>query len=142
MASQYKNLDDFLAKHKFVNSETQSLSPTHTRIGNKTLSISGGSYTIPDEKLSIFHELYHRKVFYEKKNEYLTERQIADGPILIDLDLKFSVDVDKRLYTQNHLEIILGFYLDTLKTMFQFTDESFPYLLWKKKMSIDVSKKR
>ena len=133
MASQYKNLDDFLAKHKFVNSETQSLSPTHTRIGNKTLSISGGSYTIPDEKLSIFHELYHRKVFYEKKNEYLTERQIADGPILIDLDLKFSVDVDKRLYTQNHLEIILGFYLDTLKTMFQFTDESFPIFIMEKK---------
>lgn len=133
MASQYKNLDDFLAKHKFVNSETQSQSPTHTRIGNKQLSVAGGSYTIPEEKLQIFHELYYRKVFYEKKNEYLTEKQIAIGPILIDFDLKFSIDVDKRLYTKNHLEIILALYLETLKSMLQITDEPFPIFILEKK---------
>ena len=65
MASQYKNLDDFLAKHKFVSESIES--PTHTRIGNKTLKICGGSYTIPQEEKEVFHELYCRKVFSEKK---------------------------------------------------------------------------
>uniref|UniRef100_A0A6C0HRY7 SF3 helicase domain-containing protein n=1 Tax=viral metagenome TaxID=1070528 RepID=A0A6C0HRY7_9ZZZZ len=133
MASQYKNLDDFLAKHKFVNSETQSLSPTHTRIGNKTMGITGGSYTIPEEKKSVFHDLYYRKVFHEKKNEYLTEKQISNGAILVDLDLKFSIDVDKRIYTSSHIEIILSLYLDTLKSMLQFVPESFPIFIMEKK---------
>lgn len=130
MTSQYKNLDDFLAKHKFV---PDSLTPTHTRIGSKTSNISGGSYTIRQEEKDIFYELYYRKVFTEKRNEYLTEKQISDGPILIDFDFKFSVDVDKRLYTKNHIEIILGLYLDTLKSMLEFTDEPFPIFIMEKK---------
>ena len=131
MASQYKNLDDFLAKHKFVSESTGS--PTHTRIGNKTLKICGGSYTIPQEEKDVFHELYCRKVFSEKKPEYLTEKQIVDGPILTDFDFKFSVDVDKRLYTPDHIESILGLYLDTLKSMLEFTNEPFPIFIMEKK---------
>jgi len=131
MASQYKNLDDFLAKHKFV-SESDG-SPTHTRIGSKTFGISGGSYTILEEEKEVFHELYCRKVFTEKKPEYLTEKQISNGPILIDFDFKFSVDVDKRLYTPSHIEEILGLYLDTLKSMLEFTNEPFPIFIMEKK---------
>jgi len=131
MASQYKNLDDYLSKHKFV-SESDG-SPTHTRIGSKTLKISGGSYTITEEEKDIFHELYCRKVFTDKKPEYLTEKQISDGPILIDFDFKFSVDVDKRLYTKSHIEDILGLYLDTLKLMLEFTDQPFPIFIMEKK---------
>lgn len=131
MASQYRNLDDFLSKHKFVSESTES--PTHTRIGNKTLKISGGSYTILEEEKDVFHELYYRKVFSEKRPEYLTEKQISDGPILIDFDFKFSVDVDKRLYTNSHVEAILGLYLDTLKSMLEFTNEPFPIFIMEKK---------
>lgn len=130
MASQYKNLDDFLAKHKFV---SDSGTPTHTRIGSKTSKISGGSYTILEEEKNAFHELYYRKVFSERRSEYLTEKQITDGPILIDFDFKFSVDVDKRLYTKGHVEIILGLYLDTLKSMLDFTGEPFPIFILEKK---------
>ena len=131
MASQYKNLDEFLSKHKFVSDSSSS--PTHTRIGNKTLKINGGSYTILEEEKTVFYELYHKKVFIDKKNEYLTEKQIGDGPILIDFDFKFSVDIDKRLYTKDHVETILGLYLDTLKTMIEFTDEPFPIFIMEKK---------
>ena len=131
MASQYRNLDEFLSKHKFVSESTES--PTHTRIGNKTLKICGGSYTILEEEKEVFNELYYRKVFMEKKPEYLTEKQISDGPILIDFDFKFSVDVDKRLYTTNHIELILGLYLDTLKSMLEFTAEPFPIFIMEKK---------
>lgn len=127
----YRNLDDFLSKHKFVKGE-QGTTPTHTRIGDKVLNILGGSYYIPNEEKDVFYELYYKKVFQEKKPEYLTEKQSDNGPILIDFDLKFSVDVDIRLYTNDHLMDILNLYLDTLKNMIQFTSEPFPVFIMEK----------
>lgn len=130
MMSQYKNLDDFLTKHKVTKTEQ---SPTHTRIGDKTHSVFAGSYFIDEEEKDIFYELYYRKVFQEKKPEYLTEKQSNNGPILIDFDLKFSIDVDRRLYTNDHLMDILNLYLGILKTMIQFTREPFPVFIMEKK---------
>jgi P4 family phage/plasmid primase-like protien len=131
MACQYRNLDDFLSKHKINKSEERS--PTHTRIGDKTLDIYPGSYFISDEEKDIFYELYHKKVFQEKKPEFLTEKQIKNGPILVDFDLKFSLEVDTRLYTDDHLMDILNLYLDTLKTMVQFTNTPFHVFIMEKK---------
>ena len=48
---------------------------THTRIGDDSLNVKGGSYFIPDDNESKFYELYHKHVFKQKKQEYLTEKQ-------------------------------------------------------------------
>jgi hypothetical protein len=133
MTSQYKNLDDFLSKHKFNKAANVLQHPTHTRIGDKTLNIPGGSYLIPDDVKEVFFELYYKKVFQDKRPEYLTEKQCETGPILIDLDFKFSLDVDSRLYTMDHLMDILNVYLVTLKNMIQFTDTPFPIFILEKK---------
>jgi hypothetical protein len=108
MTSQYKSLDEFLSKHKVAKTTSEALNPTHTRIGDKSQSIIGGSYIIPDDEKSVFYELYYKKVFQDKKPEYLTEKQCNNGPILIDFDFKFSLDVDSRLYTNDHLMDILN----------------------------------
>lgn len=130
--SQYKNLDDFLTKHK-ITKKDETKSPTHTRIGDKSLDIYAGSYFIDENEKDIFHELYYKKVFQDKKPEFLTEKQSVNGPILIDFDLKFSIDVDNRLYTNDHLMDILNLYLDTLKTMIQFTSTPFTVFIMEKK---------
>ena len=128
----YKNLDEFLSKHK-IQKKDETRNPTHTRIGDKSLEIFPGSYFIDEEEKHIFNELYYKKVFQDKRPEYLTEKQSNNGPILVDFDLKFSIDVDARLYTNDHLMDILNLYLDTLKTMIQFTDTPFPVFIMEKK---------
>ena len=79
-------LDKFLQKH--ISSENSCI--THTRIGKPEMGIPGGRYSIPLEDLPLFYKLYHKKVFINKKSEFLVERQITGGgsPILIDLDFK------------------------------------------------------
>ncbi len=61
-----KSLDKFLKNH--IPGDGQSC--THTRIGNASLNLYGGKYYISPEDLPEFYNLYHKKVFLEKKDEY------------------------------------------------------------------------
>ena len=88
---------------------------THTRIGDKELNIYGGKYSIPDEKINEFYKLYNRHAFTNKKLEFLTEVQRSTGPILIDLDFRFSTDVEDRLYEDQHIQDMLELYLKKLQ---------------------------
>jgi P4 family phage/plasmid primase-like protien len=77
---------------------------THTRIGDKSARIFGGSYLLADEDLKAFMERYYRHVFENHKMEYLTEKQlIEDGPILIDIDLRYAPDVSTKQHTSDHI---------------------------------------
>lgn len=66
--SQYKDLNEFLAKHNAKNERPNTgVSATHTRIGDKDLNVYGGSYIIPKENLPVFHSLYYDSIFKYKK---------------------------------------------------------------------------
>jgi len=91
---------------------------THTRIGNKDKNIHGGSYTIHDDDKD-FYDMYYQKVFVRGKKEYLTEMQIPDGQILIDLDFRFSPDVKRRKVNDNNVEEITLAYTDIIKNMYE-----------------------
>ena len=69
--SQYRDLNEFLAKHSAKKPENATanttVSPTHTRIGDKDLNIYGGAYIIPKEELPVFYKLYYPHVFTKKK---------------------------------------------------------------------------
>ena len=54
----YKDLNDFLIKHKRKPEQEY----THTRIGNPELGIYSGSYCIPDEDMDMFWKLYYKDV--------------------------------------------------------------------------------
>jgi len=49
LTSHYNDLNEFLAKHSTKKDGDTSLI-THTRIGDKTSNIYGGSYVIPKEE--------------------------------------------------------------------------------------------
>ena len=89
MSKSHDKLDKFLDKH-YVNGK--GMPHTHTRIGDSSLGVSGGTYFIPENKYTEFYKLYVNKVFINKKQEYLTEKQPEIGPLLIDLDFRYSVD--------------------------------------------------
>jgi hypothetical protein len=112
--SQFKDLSEFLAKHNAKNEK--GVTATHTRIGDKDLSIFGGSYFIPTEELPIFYKLYHDNVFVKKRKDYLTEKQLDNGgPMAIDFDFRYNYDVESRQHTKEHIQDMILLYLEELK---------------------------
>ena len=117
--SQYNDLSEFLAKHNAKADKT--ISPTHTRIGDKNLNIFGGSYIIPQEDLASFFKLYHEAIFVKKKVEYLTEKQTDTGAaLLVDFDFRYSHDTTEKQHTIENIQDMVVLYLDELKEFFIF----------------------
>ncbi len=117
------SFDEFLRKHmiKSEDKNDEPKNPTNTRIGDKKSNIYGGSYYIPDEEYETFLNLYYRDVLYKNGIEYLTEKQRnGDGPIVVDLDFRYGMDIKERQHTKEHIQDLVMSYLDVLKTMFQF----------------------
>ena len=136
----YKSLDEFLKDHKYVKGSGSPI--THTRIGDKSGGVYAGAYSIPSDKMTTFYDLYCNKVFpntTEKSNkskkhfEYLTEKQNDNsGPILIDFDFRFKIDVKTRQHSNGHVIDIVDLYLRMLKEMVDFNDTSFPVYIFEK----------
>ena len=88
-------------------------SHTHTRIGCKQQKISGGSYYVNDDDIKTFWSKYYTTVFMDGNPEYLTEKQLVDnGPILIDLDLRFETSIKSRQHSEQHIIDIIHKYIE------------------------------
>ena len=105
--TRLSDLDNFLKKNKVDKENKKNF--THTRIGNKNRGVYGGTYKINDDKINYFWNKYLNHVIINGNKEYLTERQLFnDGPILIDIDLRYSEQeanfhkLEKRLGSGNH----------------------------------------
>jgi hypothetical protein len=123
--SQYKDLNDFLAKHNAKNDKNGGF--THTRIGDKELNIFPGSYSIPKEELQTFYHLYYDYVFIKKKKEYLTEKQLENAPCMaVDFDFRYAYDIEERIHTKEHIQDMVVVYLEEIKQYFVF-EENKPF---------------
>lgn len=115
MSSQANTFEEYLKSFNRVNKETPI---THTRIGDKELNVYGGAYTIGEDKVDKFYEVYYEHAFIKKKQEYLTEVQlIEDGPILVDLDLHYDTSIDARQHTKNHITDLVLLYADEISKL-------------------------
>lgn len=113
MEATYKNLNDFLSKHKAKELNKES---THTRIKSEEHNVYGGSYHIDKCELSTYYSLYYEHVFQRNNLEHLTEKQLQDsGPILIDLDFKYSPEIKRRQHEGEHIYDIIQEYLLQIK---------------------------
>ena len=98
---------------------------THTRIGDKTLSIFGGSYKINDGDWKKFTEQYYQHVFVKGNKEYLTEKQLIDnGPIMIDIDLRYDTSITSKQHTKDHIIDAVMHYADKIKQLVDVTPGS------------------
>jgi len=90
---------------------------THTRIPDKQLNVFGGIFNIEyNEK---FWKLYHHNVFVDKNKEFLTEKQLTDnGPLLIDVDLRYETSVKSRQHTKEHIVDLIGLYATKLNEIY------------------------
>jgi len=101
----------FLASHYSEKGQEH----THTRIGDSSLSISGGVYTIEGNDLKKFHALYHDFVFKQGRMEFLTEKQnIESGPIAVDFDFRYDINVREKQHDITHINDMVGMYMDEI----------------------------
>lgn len=125
--TKYKDFNDFMIKHVIKKDDKSGKQPTHTRIGDQSQGIHGGSYHISDDEWHTFMQLYYKQIVEKKTPEYLTEKQLhgsSKSPIAIDIDLHFALDTKSRLYSKEHVEDLINGYLDELKKMYQFEEDS------------------
>lgn len=128
MSSILIELHKFLKIHKATTNDNI----THTRIGDKK-KIYGGSYCIENEDLQKFYNLYHKAVFEKKNLEYLTEKQIENGPILVDFDFRYSPEIKSRQHDADTVIAIIDLYCQKLRKIINITDEKeFPVYIFEK----------
>ena len=98
---------NYLAPFKTAKGETH----THTIIGDKALNIFGGSYTIPADNWLDFMETYWNYVFYSGNKAYMTEKQLDNGAVYVDLDFRYAEGTNQRLHNENHIiDVIMKYY--------------------------------
>ena len=118
-SSQYKDLNEFLAKHSAKNEGNRvgdSVVHTHTRIPDKEMNIYAGSYIIPNEELQTFYSLYYDSILVKKRKEYLTERQLeSGGPMAVDFDFRYNHDVISRQHTREQVCEMVCEYAELIK---------------------------
>lgn len=123
---------DFISKHYITSDKSQPI--TNTRIGDRENGISGGSYHIDVNVYDEFLKLYYNAIILDGKPEYLTEKQLdKTGPFLIDIDIHHDYNVCERIITTNHIDDLIIIYLDVLKNMYQFDENTnFPIFIMQK----------
>ncbi len=99
---------------------------THTRIPSATRARRGGSYHIPDSELAELNQLCYQHIFVDGNEENLTEVQRNVGPLMIDLDFRYDVEVTERQHTEAHVFDTVEQYVEILKDILNLSDvESF-----------------
>ena len=107
-------LEGFLTAHK----SNGSGDITHTKIGNTQLGIYGGAYSIPQEKFDEFYNLYCKEVIQGGKDAYLTEAQMPEGgPIVVDIDERYSTSIGVRQHSEDHILDLIGLYTEKIVEM-------------------------
>jgi len=87
--------------------------------------ITGGSYSIPDLDYAAWLNRYCKEIVETGSLDYFTETQLtSDGPILVDLDFRFPYGTKQRHYTKDHIDDLVGAYIDDISHMFQLNEGS------------------
>ena len=135
------SLESFLKTH-ITNNETKN-KITHMEFGK----MSKRSFHISDEDEDEFEKLYYNQVIKPKKTHNLIERQLIKyekkpGPLLIDIDFRFSADQTERIYTfHEHIQPFILEYLAEIARVFELDEDTrFPVYIQEKPAPRNVIK--
>jgi P4 family phage/plasmid primase-like protien len=116
------NFYQFIDKYRVIKSNCQinNTKPSHTSMGSIL-----GSFNIPDDKMVHFLKYYQKMI----KSGYVSgilETHLDQGPILIDLDFKYTLQTDspnKRIYNDTDIENILKIYNQVIMTYLSINED-------------------
>ena len=112
---------------------------TNTRIPCNKSNIYGGKYNIADDKYDNFINIYYNHVFINKNSEYLTEKQlIEDGPLLVDIDFRYSNDISSKQHQKDHIIDLIMLYAENISKYYNILNSNSIniYVLEKKHVNI------
>ena len=116
---------------------------THTKIGDKKLNIYSGSYNILESDVKSFYTKYYNHVFVNKNPEYLTEKQLReDGPIMIDLDFRYSSEVEDKQHTPDHIIDFVMLCVDKCKELVMIPDSQVVEVFIMEKDAVNMVKEK
>ena len=107
---------DYLDKYKIEDNEPI----THT-------SMNGGKWHISKKNLNKFYKKLAK--YLEKHTECIVERLGDIHPFIIDIDLKYTNKIDKRQYTQETIEKIIGVIWNHLSKNLKLGNEAFDEII-------------
>ena len=118
MSNDILPLEDYLKRH--IKEEGDEY--THTRIGDKTLKIAGGSYAMKNNPE--FIKNYYNAVFVNRKDEYLTERQhIENAPLAIDIDMRYDTSIQTKQHDEDDIRDLINLYVTKISKICNIEDE-------------------
>ena len=142
---KYNNLETFLTAHHINKNDPKDKDKpiTHTEFGK----YSKRSFHVPTEDENVFEDLYYNDIIKPRKTHNIIERQrIKDektaGPLLIDIDLRFSSENTERLYSiESHVIPFIEEYLAEIHRVFEIEEETvFPIFIQEKPAPRNVIK--
>lgn len=102
---QLNNLHTYIDKYRAGKTDNiKNTKMTHTSMGSFL-----GSFNIPDDKLKEFFKLYQR-VIKNGNIPGILETHLEQGPLIIDLDFKYTLNADTlntRIYSNQDIENII-----------------------------------
>lgn len=135
-SANIRKLFEILNKNKIARN-TESRKFTHTSLGHPK-----GSYELIGDKHAKFMDIYCKVVNTRDKTNniyfYLSEAHLPQGPIIIDIDIKYnSKDINNRGYTLEHIKTLIDVYNKFIKRYLNVSDDDFKtYLLEKKEPTL------
>ena len=98
-------MEVFLKKFTLPKDKDEDMKKMHnyTRLPGIEFGVFPASYAIPQEHINEFYEKYITHVYKNNNEAYLTEKQLEEGPILIDIDFRYSPDIMDRQHTKKHI---------------------------------------
>jgi len=133
---QLKNLHNFLDKYRINKAHNNGLKSTHVSMGDFI-----GSFHIPDDKQNELFKLYKRATKVGNIPNLL-ESHLEQGPVIIDLDFKYTINNDKknkRIYSLDDIKIIIELYNKVICSYFAINEADFSIYLMEKKSPKIVS---
>lgn len=110
----------FLNKYRLTRAERDRKEKpiTHTTWGRIM-----GAYSIPNDKLKKFHELYE-ELFLAGSKLSVIEQHREQGPLVIDLDFRYNEGVKTRQYTDDLIKEIVKLYVKHIRKIFNLKNEN------------------
>jgi P4 family phage/plasmid primase-like protien len=114
--TQPTTLTEFL-KEKLTKSKKENHLITHTRIGCKVNNIYAGAYICEKENEDQLYSFIYKEVIQGNRMEYLTEKQLKNNVIYIDLDFRYAFDIQTHQHDNDWIAELLAVYMETIQRL-------------------------